>query len=467
MALREAYRNINTAMSFADAFGAPDITTPAMQDAIRQWYNLYFNRIDDEHRDFSQRIPCVIIDQFYKPTFAEYNYSIDESTAKGQKLKKMLDNFDEIRADVFQQACIGGMCFIKPVIVGDNFEFEYINRKNMVVFQRQRKRIMSMGTSEVSIRVEDDKAIYYTLMERRTVNNDGYLTIENKLYRSETSGVLGSQVPLTSVPEYAVLQPQHTLSQPVYGLGLIPVSMVLTNNVDESNEAVSIYAAAVDEILKLYRHEKRTDNEYELTEPHLIASDDILKRDRYGNAIEPPKYITAMLDATPAEAGMTIWNPKPNQVELEARELAISHRIEDLTSLRRGDISQAEEREMTATEIVSTTAKKANTIAALWSMWGGVMAELVRVCDVLARMYKVPGWDNSEPPEPVIEWGNGIIYDQDKEFGRLNLLSAQGNLRPEYLVGWQFDMPTDNEEDLAAIRDRYMPSVTAAEGDNV
>ena len=36
---------------------------------------------------------------------------------------------------------------------------------------------------------------------------------------------------------------------------------------------------------------------------------------------------------------------------------------------------------------------------------------------------------------------------------------AAGMLKPEIALGWYFDMPTETPEDLAAIREKYMPDV--------
>lgn len=38
---------------------------------------------------------------------------------------------------------------------------------------------------------------------------------------------------------------------------------------------------------------------------------------------------------------------------------------------------------------------------------------------------------------------------------------ARGLLKPEIAVGWYFDMPTETEADLAKIREKYMPEISA------
>ena len=38
---------------------------------------------------------------------------------------------------------------------------------------------------------------------------------------------------------------------------------------------------------------------------------------------------------------------------------------------------------------------------------------------------------------------------------------ARGLLKPEIAVGWYFDMPNETEADLAKIREKYMPEISA------
>ena len=458
MAVFSALRSINTAQSFEDVFKAKDITSPEMLRAIMTWFSLYFDDKTDDKQDGAQRIPYIIIDGLGKAVFSEYGYSIDEGKLNGKQIKATLDNLDNVRNKAFQWAGIGGEILLKPVMKRGNFVFLVINRSNMVVLARDSEgNITDLATCEITVKSEESKSVYYQLLERRTVDNQGKCTVENRLYKSDNVNDIGSSVPLGSISEYADLQPTFCFPLALDGTGLISVKMPTVNCVDGSQDGVSIYAAAVKEILKLYDHETRSQDEYDLTAPHLVASIDVQRRDKNGRLIEIPKYITPLLDEDPTEAGLQIWNPKPNQSELEARDDQIKRAIENIIGLRRGFLSKSDVQEFTATEILSTTTKMAHLIKDLQMMWESVLPETVRVCSLLAQMYNLIGWTAADPPEVVIEWGDGILYDEEKEFTRLNLMTAQGKLKDEYLLGWYYDMPTDTPEDLQAIREKYMP----------
>lgn len=420
-----------------------DSISEEMRKAVLLWYGLYYDFAGDEGIDPAQRIPFVIVDGLYKAVFGEYEVSADTDA-----LREMLDAFNGVAAPAFQQACIGGEAFIKPLVKHDGFAFSAIGRGNMIVLERNAEgHITDLVTGALTVR----GAAHYWLAERRTLGTDGFCTVRNKLYRSESKDTVGRLVPLSSLPEYAGLLPEFTFPETLGGLGLVPVKMPSVNCVDDSPDGVSVYAAAVREILKLYAHEARSQDEYDLTAPHLIASADIQRRDRDGRLVEIPKYITPLMDEDPRETGLTVWNPKPNQAELEARDDQIKRAIENIIGLRRGFLSKSDGRELTATEILSTTTKMAHLVKDLQRMWGGVVRETVRVCSVLARMYALP-WDEREVS---VSWGNGILYDEEKEYGRLSEMVTRGELMPEYLIDWMGIKPLESER-IAEIRERFI-----------
>lgn len=456
MAFFSAMAKLNMVQSFEDAFGAPDITSSEMQKAIASWFNLYFDSSMPCEVDSSQRIPYVIVDGLHKAVFGEYECSVDAKEDKGERLKASLDELDDCRQDAFQQTLIGGEGFIKPIPYKGNFIFSFVNRQAFIVLGRDAKgNITSAGTSEVTVKAKT----FYTLLERRTVADDGSVTIENKLFKSDAPGVIGSPVALTSVPEYAHLEPEAKLSLPLDNLGLIPIKTPMSNCVDGSKDGVSVYAAAVNEIMNAYGHAKRTDNEYELTEPHALVSEDLQRRDTVGNLVPIAKYITP-IDGSPDEVGYNVYNPKPNQQELEARENQLLRHIEDICGLRRGTISHVDTEDKTATEVLTSSGRYALTIKDFQKMWEKAVFETVRTCNILGRIYH--GWDKSELPEVEIGWGNGVLYDEQKDYERLRDLVADGHLKPEYLIKWMEIKAMDPQE-IASVREQFMPELADVE----
>ena len=57
-----------------------------------------------------------------------------------------------------------------------------------------------------------------------------------------------------------------------------------------------------------------------------------------------------------------------------------------------------------------------------------------------------------------IEWGNGVLFDEEKRWEDYKELVAMGMIRPEVALGWRFGLPTETEADLANIRKKFMPA---------
>lgn len=455
MALLSAIRS-GAALTYEEAFGAKDITSEQMTRTTKACFELYYDDIDNKDLDSAQRIPVVIVDSFEKTTFAEYDVSTDEDF-DNEVMAKTLESIENIRKEAFQFTLIGGEGFIKPILKKGQFVFVYIKRPNVYVFGRDEQgNVNDIGLIEKTSAEESGRTYYYKLLERRTVDNEGYLEITYALYRADSDKELGTKVPLNRLGKYSNLREYISFPIPLDGLGLVPIKTPITNCVDGSKDGVPIYAPAIKEIQKLYKHEKRIDNEYELTEPHLVTSVDVQRRDEKGRLIEIPKYITAAIDDNIKEVGMTLYNPAPNQTQLESRENQIKRNIEDLINMYRGFLSNVENMDRTATEVETSMAKAANTISALQGMWAPVITDTLSLCSKLAKLHNLP-WPGKEP-EITISWGNGILYDEEQEYNRLNGQVSQGNLRPEYLLEWLEIHPLD-EQRIEELR-KLMPGLS-------
>ena len=90
--------------------------------------------------------------------------------------------------------------------------------------------------------------------------------------------------------------------------------------------------------------------------------------------------------------------------------------------------------------------------------------EYLTLCDTLGKMYRYcdqSAWDVTE--QLAITWGNGVLYDPDRELETdLRLVAAQ-LLKPEIAVARHFDQPWADEEDLKNVREKYMPAMEELE----
>lgn len=133
--------------------------------------------------------------------------------------------------------------------------------------------------------------------------------------------------------------------------------------------------------------------------------------------------------------------------------------------MKRGLLSEVEAAERTATEITSSAGEYNLTIIDFQRMWENTVREAMRVCGILGQLYNVSGAHEVAEDTVSIDWGNGILYDESKTWEDYKSMVGSGLLKPEIALGWRFNMPTDTEEDLAAIRKKYMPVAVEEEDD--
>lgn len=446
---------IRNASGYALAFRAVDITSEEMRAAITEWHDLYFQDKSDKDEDPCQRIPYTIVQKLTKTVFAEYGVDTKgDSFAEG-----IADALKEVLSEAMQMALIGGECKIKPIPEKSGFRFLVVPRHNMLVFGRDAAGNMTdIGTVEKT----SHGNCYYTLLERRTVDARGYLTIRNRLYKSYNKDNLGQAVPLSSLPQYAKLQEEYTFTKPVGSIGLISLKTPMVNCVDGSADSVSVYAAAVGLIHNINRNEAQLCGEFERGQSRVVVSQDMLKKDKSGNA-ELVDNVFVGLDEDPDTVGITIFSPTLREQSFSARKQEYLRNVENVIGLKRGLLSEVEAAERTATEITSSAGEYNLTIIDFQRMWETTIREAMRVCSILGQLYKVQGAHEVVVDDVSIDWGNGVLYDEDKAWEDYKSMVSAGLLKPEIALGWRFNMPTETEEDLAAIRKKYMPTVVEEE----
>lgn len=427
--------------NYQEAFGAWDKTTRPMRKAIREWFSLYYGAEATAQADPCQRVAYTVVNKLVKTVFAEY-----ASKTKDPRLHQFLTSLEEQKQAAMQLALVGGECYIKPCPGPKGISFTLIPRDNVLIFARDaRGEPTDVGTAEQSVWGNH----YYTLLERRRMDAEGYLTIENRLYRSLTGQSLGQQVDLATHPDYASLVSEYTFEKPVGSVGLVRMRTPMLNCVDGSLEGVSVYAAAAGLIRSIDRNEAQLNGEFIRGQSRIIASRDLLDADK--NLTDD---LFVGLDDDPEQVGLTIFSPALREQSYLARKQEYLRNVETVIGLKRGLLSDTNAEERTATEIASSQGEHNLTAMEFQGMWEKTLRDAAGLCAVLAELYCM------NAPKDIgvsVDWGNGVLYDEEKRWEDYQKMVEDGLLRPEIALGWRFNLPVDSEEDLKAIREKYMP----------
>ena len=160
-----------------------------------------------------------------------------------------------------------------------------------------------------------------------------------------------------------------------------------------------------------------------------------------------------------SENTLAIFSPALREQSFLARKQSYLRAAESIIGLKRGLLSEVEKVERTAKEITFSAGGLQPHHHRLLQMWETTAEEAVRLSGALGQMYHVSGAHDVDPDSVSIDWGNGILYDEDKTWADYLDMVARGLLKPEIALGWRFGMPTVTEKDLVAIRAKYMPAL--------
>lgn len=448
-----------------------DITTPAMAAAIKEWQQLYYNRETTEQEDPCQRIAYTIVHKLTKTCFSEYEVETKDEFAgtiakalggKGKAGKKL-------RKAAMQKALLGGIAWIKPVPVGSGnrytgIKFTVVPRSNVLIFGKDGDLVTDIGTWEQTT----EGMWYYTLLERRTVDGNGYLRILSKLYRSKQRDLLGSQVPLGTLSKYERFQPELIYSTPVGSIGMVPLEVPMENCVDGSDDPCAVYAAAVGLIHNINHNEAQLNGEFDRGESRIIADASMLEpvrptvsngeldNFRYQNRRKLQDHVFVALEGG-EDAGITIFSPALRNQSFQERKTEYLRNCESLIGLQRGLLADVQEQQKTATEVTDSKGDYALSIQDLQEAWEEMFGELLRLCAILGKLYHIPGAHDIPDEAVVINWGNGVLYDEAATWADMKDQVARGLLRPTKAVGWKHGMPTDTPAQEEAVRKAWMP----------
>ncbi len=443
----------NKVYHFEQAYpGAKDCTSAAMRTAIEDWFRLYFDRDVTDEEDPCQRLPYTVVSKLSRTCFAEYEAAASE---KHPFVIGVLDSLESVRKKAMQLAMIGGEAWLKPVPGPTGFSFTVMRRDMVTVLGRGPDgEATALGSAELT--TENGK--FYTLLERRSLDEAGRLVIENKLFCSWDGQSIGTQVGLTALPQYAALEPKAVVGD-VGGIGLVGLKVPLENCVDGSADPVSVYAAAAGLIHNINRNERQLSREFDHGESRVFASADLLDKRKNGRPVLPPGLFVG-IDDDIANTGVTVFAPTLRQESFLARKREYLRNVESLIGLKRGILGEVEAAQRTATEVTSSQGDYSLTIQDLQQMWEAAVRCTVVLCGKLGKLYRVPGAFEPDPERAVcIDWGNGVLYDKDKEWAETMQLVSAGMLKPEIALAWKYGLPWETASDLQKVREKYMPEL--------
>ena len=279
----------------------------------------------------------------------------------------------------------------------------------------------------------------YTLLEIHTLSDTKY-TIENRLFKSENNGFLGSETNLSEVEAFAKLPANFT----AVNVKKIPLGFFccpMANQIDSTSPlGVSVYSRAVDLIREADRRYSNICWEYEATETAVHVAESMLEYDKENDRFNYPGGKDRLYRKVHYNTGaadkplIDVFSPQIRSTELFDGWNNQLRMIEFACSLAYGTLSDPQNVDKTAEEIKTSKQRSYTFIADTQS---SLQTALEEWCDAAWFWSQIYGLVPNGEYKVDFDWGDSIISDPDEkrkqDIQDLNL----GIMRPEeYRAKW-------------------------------
>lgn len=419
-------------------FGASPAVSLTMEQHIGLWYAMMVNTPPWQNCDVKAvGLPAAICREVARPTLVEFTANITGS----KRADYLNENFQTAKEN-FNRAlelglALGGVA-LKPYIYGDNM---LVDVTGAAGFQPTKfdpsGRCIGGVFKDKPVKVN---GTYYVRLESHELNSTTY-TIKNKAYYSDSAGSVGADAQLTTIPEWADIEPEVAIENvdgPLFAYFKPPIANTADSN---SMCGMSIYgdAATVELIKQADEQWERLRWEYKSSERKVLMD---------GTSSTADMFNKRLFEIGPFSPNGDFFQHIEPQIRDDAIYRGFQNtlrRVEFNIGLSYGDISDPQTIEKTATEIRSSKQRKYVLVSSIQAALAHTFDSLIYAMDVYASLYGLaPAGDY----EATYDWGDGILDDQetkDKEFSRDLQLTSAGVMNP-----WELRAKYFNEDEDTA-----------------
>lgn len=368
------------------------------------------------------------------------------STDRAEYLEKQYKKLKRNLRKQIEYGIAKGGLIIKPYVVinkslegeaTSEIEFDYIQAD---CFYPLAFDASGRITEAAFIQTKTDKDFIYRRLEYHKWQNNT-LIIQNRAFKAATNmsqsgmiGVdLGSPIPLSDIPEWKDMQETAMIKdveKPLYGYFKMPEA----NTIDTTSPlGVSGYSRAVSLIKDADMQYSRLLWEYEGGELAIDIDRDALQfmetgTDREGKPIQRSTMghlqsrLYRKVDLGESDT-FNPWAPALRDASFTQGLNTILMRIEDVTGLSRGTLSDATQEARTATELKILKQRSYQTNADIQRSIEDAIKDVIYACNVYCTLYKITPEGEYDIS---FEWDDSIIVDVDVELNKRILLQTNG-----------------------------------------
>ena len=415
-----------------DAIGVEVAVSDKMANEIDLWAKMYKNEPPWKEKNIKLcGLPAAIAGEFARLVTLELKTEVTGNDFINEEYQAVVSDIRKYT----EYACAKGGLAMKPYASEGHIEVDMVQADRFFPTKFNSRGVTAAVFAE-SLTV--GKKVY-TRLEYHQHEGTMY-HINNKAFVKQDLDnveVLGKEVPLTAVPEWANLQEEVTLKNvkmPLFAYFKIPNA----NNVDDTSPlGVSVYSRAINDIKEADNQWTRLLWEFEGSELAIDADITLFKKDDKGN-YEFPKgkdRLFRMMDLDDNAEKYKVFAPAIRDENLINGFNAILRRIEFNVGLAYGTLSDPNTVDKTAEEIKASKQRSHSTVSDIQKSLQTALEQLVYAMDVMAQL---SGLSGRKKYEMSFDWDDSIVIDKEQELASMQQDAVAGFIRKELYVAAKY-----------------------------
>lgn len=438
--IKEVFRRLFTRQNIQSKTNTTIAVSDKMAAAIDLWTRCYKNhppwRYDENGKEKVKtlNLPAIIASELSRLVTTELETSVENKTLDEayQTVVRDLRHCCEL-------GCAGGGLAFKPVPENGRISVDYVSAESFFPTDYDTNGDIT-GAIFVDKLTKGDTV--YTKLEQHRLEGKQY-TICNYAFKNETQDPdvtidLGRPIPLTDVPEWADIEEEKVIA-PVLAPLFAYFKMPGTNPIDKTSPlGVSCFAKALEQIEQADRQYDRLLWEYEGSELAIDVDMTWFKQDKTTGYWELPKgkdRLFRMHNMDDGDTRYNIFSPAIRDASLFNGLDNLLKRIEFNCGLSYGTISDPQNVDKTATEIISSKQRLYSTVKDIQLGLEDALQQLVYAMSVWMNL---SGQTVPVGPEVTFNWDDSIVIDKQAELLAMQQDVASGILRPEIYLAKKY-----------------------------
>lgn len=416
-----------------DAIGVEVAVSDKMTNGIDLWAKMYKNEPPWKEKNTKLcGLPAAIAGEFARLVTLELKTEVTGNDFINEEYQAVVSDIRKYT----EYACAKGGLAMKPYASEGHIEVDMVQADRFFPTKFNSRGEVTAAVFAESLTV--GKKVY-TRLEYHQHEGTMY-HINNKAFVKQDLDnveVLGKEVPLTAVPEWANLQEEVTLKNvkmPLFAYFKIPNA----NNVDDTSPlGVSVYSRAINDIKEADNQWTRLLWEFEGSELAIDADITLFKKDDKGN-YEFPKgkdRLFRMMDLDDNAEKYKVFAPAIRDENLINGFNAILRRIEFNVGLAYGTLSDPNTVDKTAEEIKASKQRSYSTVSDIQKSLQTALEQLVYAMDVMAQL---SGLSGRKKYEMSFDWDDSIVIDKEQELASMQQDAVAGFIRKELYVAAKY-----------------------------